>query len=235
METFEIDRAVIFGTSHSPKDCIKVNDEVADYIEDKERLIGFACVPSLFASFSVEELDRCVKDLNLSGVKIFSLSPLDSNAIIQIIKKADQLNIPVLVHSSILIHDYYQINLREGSYPEHYNNIGRLLYCGELAKTNIKLIAAHLGGGAVFFKDYIKGSGDPDIYSSFQKLYFDTSPWWPDSMLKCALEIVGDQKIVFGSDYPYPLCRAAASIERLRINKTSKAKIFHENAERILH
>jgi aminocarboxymuconate-semialdehyde decarboxylase len=73
------------------------------------------------------------------------------------------------------------------------------------------------------------------IHHYLKQLYYDTvtpsQALWP-----AALETVGAEQIVFGTDYPFargyePMI---ASVERQGISESAKEAIFHETAERLL-
>ena len=77
----------------------------------------------------------------------------------------------------------------------------------------------------------------------FKKFYADTVLGGNTLSLMCGYTFFGADKLLFGSDYPYPggtekgdfaLGEVIASVERMNITEEEKAKIFSKNARRIL-
>jgi len=80
MDEAGIDKAVITGAARNLKECKRFNDEAAKWVKEyPERFIGFAHTIPTGGDEALEELDRAVKDLGLSGCKIMSC--IDSSSI----------------------------------------------------------------------------------------------------------------------------------------------------------
>jgi len=85
----------------------KCNDYIAGCVAmDPDRLIGFASVNPAYrgVEYAVEELERAVLDLGLSGVKLYPMyqhwSPMDRELAFPVFAKAAELGIPVMVHQA---------------------------------------------------------------------------------------------------------------------------------------
>ena len=85
----------------------KCNDYIAACVAmDPDHLIGFASVNPQFrgVAFAVEELERAVVELGLSGLKLYPMyqhwSPMDPEVAYPVFAKAAELGIPVMVHQA---------------------------------------------------------------------------------------------------------------------------------------
>jgi len=85
----------------------KCNDYIAGCVSlAPDRLIGFASVNPAYrgVGYAVEELERAVTELGLSGVKLYPMyqhwSPMDRELAFPVFAKAAELGIPVMVHQA---------------------------------------------------------------------------------------------------------------------------------------
>ena len=72
--------------------------------------------------------------------------------------------------------------------------------------------------------------------SYMRQLYFDTVCYHPPAV-QCAIDTVGVDHVVFGSDsapVPLPLARAVETVAQLKISTDDKAKVFGGNAAKLL-
>jgi len=100
-------------------------------------------------------------------------------------------NVPILIHTNEPVGHMYP-----GKAPMSHSGIYRFL------KTfpDNRIILAHWGGGLFFFNLLKK-----EVKPVFKNVFFDTaaSPFLYDPVIyKMASDIVGHEKILFGSDYP---------------------------------
>ena len=101
---------------------------------------------------------------------------------------------------------------------------------------DLTIIIAHLGAYSalspgIFFDEAV------DAISKFDNVYADTSAVDP-FYVELAVKRVGDDRLLFGSDYPYvaglDITDAVRAIEELDIPARSKARILRDNAARLL-
>jgi predicted TIM-barrel fold metal-dependent hydrolase len=100
-------------------------------------------------------------------------------------------NLPVLIHTNEPVGHGYP-----GKTPNTLRQIHNLI---KRFQDN-KIVLAHWGGGIFFFNLLKK-----DVKETFQNVYFDTaaSPFLYDpTIYTYAIDIVGLNKILFGSDFP---------------------------------
>ena len=133
-------------------------------------------------------------------------------------------DVPVLVHTNEPVgHDY------PGKNPTTLAQIYRFLK----AYPKNKIILAHWGGGLLFYALMKK-----EVKEVLLNVWFDTaaSPYlYETDIYRVAVEIVGDDKILMGSDYPLLTPRQyLAEMAAAGLPSRSFKKIAGENAARLL-
>jgi predicted TIM-barrel fold metal-dependent hydrolase len=97
---------------------------------------------------------------------------------------------------------------------------------------DLKLVCAHWGGGLPFY------SLMPEIGEALNNVYFDTAatPFlYKPQIFKYVTDIVGSDKILFGSDYPLlSPKRIIDQLESIELSPGDRAKILGGNARRLL-
>jgi len=199
-----IDRVVVFGLADTISGCRELNDAVADlslrYRQGAARIYGLATVPLAEPDAAVDELNRAVRDLGFRGVKIypsFSGLPLHAPEVRTLLEEAARLGAVVLTDCSFLC------------WPGGPAAMGAANLLADLVFSpwfreieGLRLVAAHLGGGLVFFRDLL-ATFDPGVEPAFERVWFDLSPVFPASMIRAALAVVPPQRLLFGSDFPF--------------------------------
>jgi predicted TIM-barrel fold metal-dependent hydrolase len=246
MENLGVEKLVVHSLGYAPETCRELND-ITSLLCQKyaEQIVGFATVPLSYPEQAVEELDRAVKDLGLEGLKIypkFQGVRLDSTELKPVFCKASQLNIPILTHSDLYIYSYTgSPHSKIEGIDDTACNTSRLFSSGLLDDLpNLKIIAAHLGGGIVFYRDfwYMK---EPKYQRIFDQMYFDIAPaeFYSERMLKAAISMVGADRIMFGTDYSlFGLDGVKRCVEQAKsydIPDDQKEKILRTNAIKLLN
>lgn len=107
--------------------------------------------------------------------------------------------------------DYDMINA-VGRGVDTTTAIARMIYAGHFTKYNgMKMVLSH-GGGALPYvlgrmnRNYLmhKDDGYADPIEQMQKLYYDTVLFDPRT-LRFLVELFGAEKVMLGSDYPFPI------------------------------
>jgi len=124
-------------------------------------------------------------------------------------------------------------------------NLPMLIHCGRYWRSyidyvliaakkhpSVVFIAAHLGGTAI--QQAVK-SADKAAAASLDNVYMDTSaikqPW----LIERAVEKLGSDKIIFGSDEPYADLRINKKcVEFAGVSNKTKEQIFYKNFKKIL-
>jgi predicted TIM-barrel fold metal-dependent hydrolase len=230
------------------------NDEIASFVKQHpDRFIGLASVPPEDEG-CVEELDRAIKTLGLKGVCIATHSlrkglPLDAKELRPFYRKVNELDIPISIHPANLPLEHEMF--RDYDLARTFGRaVSVTLACSRLFQSELveefpklRFLLPHLGGTFFAMRDrilasYIQHGEKPvDFKSRLDHFYFDTAPpYWLKAPLDCALETLGPQRILFGTDYPLSSdfqTRGIAMVERWQINPTIRNLVLCENARKL--
>jgi len=217
MDRQGVDKSVIFGFPwKNSQTFIKHNDYILEAVARyPQRLIGLCCLDP-FSRDAVTEARRCLEG-GLSGIGelAFYQSGIDDKALdklaplMQICRDKD---LPVLIHTNEPVGHMYP-----GKTPHTLKQIYDLI---KKFPENV-IVLAHWGGGIFFFALLKK-----EVKASFKNVYFDTaaSPFlYAPEIYRYAKDIVGLDKILFGSDFP--LIKPARYFKELDMSGLSKAEI----------
>jgi predicted TIM-barrel fold metal-dependent hydrolase len=159
-----------------------------------DRLTGLGCFDPASPG-ATSEAERCLSG-GLCGIGelAFYQSGIDDLALEQLAPVMDmcaQRSQPVLIHTNEPVgHDYH------GKTPITLSQIYGLIK----RFTDNKIVLAHWGGGLFFYALMKK-----EVKQILKNVYFDTaaSPYLYDpEVYQSAIQLVGIDKILFGSDYP---------------------------------
>jgi predicted TIM-barrel fold metal-dependent hydrolase len=161
----------------------------------------------------VGEMRSDVQGFNLADKKV--MQPL--------VDAVEEHNLILLTHSSEPVG--HQYNGKGSITPD-------VLYSFILNFPDLKLVCAHWGGGLPFYGLM------PEVAKALSNVFFDTAATaflYRPQIFEEVSNIVGSDKIVFGTDYPLiPQKRITAQIQSLGLAEEIKAKILGGNAQRLL-
>ncbi len=229
MDEAGVHKSVIFGFPwENPDHYRRHNDHIIESVQrHPDRLIGLCCFSPL-SSHAVIEAERCLAS-GLSGVGELAVYSTDSlteprYATAEIMRLCERFDVPVLVHTNEPVgHDY------PGKNPMTLAQTYRFLK----AYPKNKIVLAHWGGGLFFYALMKK-----EVKEVLHNAWFDTaaSPYlYEEGIYRLAVEILGDDRIVMGSDYPLlSPSRYLAEMDAAGLPKRSLKKIAGENAAHLL-
>jgi predicted TIM-barrel fold metal-dependent hydrolase len=229
MDLQGIHRSVIFGFPWKNPDLVqKHNDYILDAVQKyPDRLIGFCCVDPL-SKDAVWEVERCLK-AGLKGIGELAIyhmgfTPEVILVLTDIMALSREYHAPILIHTNEPVGHQYP-----GKQPM---SLGQLY---ELIKTypSNRIVLAHWGGG-LFFYTLMKR----EVKAALKNVWFDTaaSPYlYIPEIYRMAGEIMGFEKILFGSDYPLLRPdRYITEMSPLGISAQAMSSIMGENARYLL-
>jgi uncharacterized protein len=229
MDEYGIDKSVVLNlgwTSHEL--CVETNDYILESIDRfPKRLIGFCTVQPLAGDKAIKELQRCARN-GAKGIgemrpDVQGFDLKDSSAMKPIIEAIIEHGLIFLTHASEPVgHQYFG---KGKITPE-------VIYPLIVNFPDLKLVCAHWGGGLPFY------SLMPEIGEALNNVYFDTAatPFlYKPQIFKQVTDIVGADKILFGSDYPLlSPKRIIEQLESIELSPGDRAKILGGNARRLL-
>lgn len=216
--------------------CHYLNNHLASVVSQyPEKFIGLGTLPMQDPILAVKELEQCMKELKLSGVEIGTHVNgwnLDEEVFYSFYEKAEELQAVIFVHPWDMMGQKelprYFLPWLVSMPAETSRAICSLIFGGIFERfPNLKIIFAH-GGGAFpmsigrieqgFFARpdlcQIKIKSSPKTY--LKKIYVDSLCHDP-AVLTYLIQLLGEDRIALGSDYPFPLGEAnpGAMIENM--------------------
>ena len=201
-----------------------LNDHIASIIDDQPgRFIGLGTLPMQDPSLAVSELERCVKELGLSGVQIgtnINGLTLNDDSLFEVFESAESLN------TAIFIHPWYMMGEKEmnqywlpwlvGMPAETSRAICSMIFGGVFERLpNLRVAFAHGGGAFPATIGRIDHGFNvrPDLCAIDNDKLPSTylGKFWVDSLvhdrtaLSYLISKIGMEKIALGTDYPFPL------------------------------
>src|SRR5262245_5384066 len=220
MDRVGIDMAVmscILGWDTPLENCQLINDASARLQKDyPARFVGLAHAPILDGDAGLKEIQRSI-GLGLKGVTISSqvngLS-LDAAEFIPFYELIRKLDVPVFVHPALAPKGYallndYQLPVILTREFDLGVAVTRLIAGGIVERyPDIYFVFAHFGGGLAGYKERIVRSSyrfklPKSFEDYFDRLYFDMAGFEGSPIaLRCALEGIRPERLVFATDYP---------------------------------
>ena len=215
-----------------------------------------ASVPLNFPQLAIRELDRAIGKLGMNGIALGSNiagKPLSSPEFFPFYERVNELRLPIFIHPMSPPHmeeddEFFIAPLI--FYPvESTVAATRMVFAGVFERfRNMVLILPHLGGVLPYLQGRIDNgyrnhsscrkniSRLPSEY--FKEFYYDIISLNVPA-LRCALEIVGPEHLVFGTDYPFwPLDNIPMidkNLDELGLSPKDRGAIEYGNLLRILH
>ena len=182
-----------------PPSIDKANDYIASIVEEyPDYFIGFCAVNPKYRGVksAVRELERSILELKLSGLKLYPTydhySPDDPNLAFPIFQKAEELNIPIMVHQSST--PVIDAPLKLGR-PYLLDEVGREF-------PNLKVLVCHAGTPWVDECLVLVGK-HPNFY--LDTSFYNSLISEEDMLIflhKCKAYGVPLEKVCWGTDYP---------------------------------
>ena len=236
----------------TPETSVLLNNQTSKLAKENPRFVGLAHI-ALGDKGAPDELDRAVRDLGLRGLCIGTHNDgayPDERIYDDIYKKVSELGVPIFVHAANRPADSnavlkYDMARNLGRVFDHSLAALRIIYSDVLERfPKLRFVHGHLGGTMFsikkryFSKELLEVGGIPKKdYDTLlrEHFFFDTAPsQWTKQALMCAVETLGPDNIVLGSDYPVAndwMSVAVNSIKELDIGEREKEKIFYRNAQ----
>ena len=210
----------------------------------------------------LKELERAVKEDGAKGVIILSSLPghyPDDDDALPFFQLVTELDIPVFMHPPSVGFGEERLNIYRlassvGRPMDGALAISRLIVRGIFEKfPTLKLVGSHLGGGICEMigrmdyaynlqeEAYFLGPYEPMVIrhppSHYLKMMYLESTCYHAPAARCAMDTVGVDHFVFGTDAPplKPLKKAGVAIIRsLKLAPADEAKVFSGNARKLL-
>ncbi|MEM1137716.1 MAG: amidohydrolase family protein [Bacteroidota bacterium] len=246
---------VMFSYWAKPQDTYDLskilNNHIAGVVRDfPDRFIGLGTLPMQAPELAIKELERCVKELGLAGVEIgthINEWNLDAPEVFSVFEAAADLGAAVFIHPWDMMGKSkmpkYWLPWLVGMPAETSLAICSMIFGGVFEKLpNLNVAFAHGGGSfpAIFGRVQHGFEVRPDLCAIdnpfppekyLRKFYCDALVHFPDA-LELLVKVIGEDRIMLGTDYPFPLGELAPGnlIHGMPYNKKSKEKMLSGNA-----
>jgi aminocarboxymuconate-semialdehyde decarboxylase len=237
MDEFGIDKQVItlarppIWQGLDPADALELvqlaNDEVARIGNEHDRLIPVGTLPFVTNTY-LAEYDRCVEDLDMAGVQIFSNvdgQPIDGPEFRELYARSAEKGTPVWLHPQL--HEWhewdseYMLHKILGWPFDTTLAMARLVFSGITDEyPDLTVIPHHMGAMVPHFTSriglfhrmltqhrdvypYRTPKFEGDVVAEFRQFYADTCRGGDASILEDGVDFFGDDRLVFATDYPF--------------------------------
>jgi len=233
------------------------NNFLAEQIrQNPTRYRGFACVPLLDPRAAALEVERCVKELGFLGALVNGHTDghyLDAPEFDIFWAMLEELNVPLYLHPGapyVLPHVFEGQPALDGALwswtCETASHALRLIFGGVFDRhPSAKLILGHMGETLPF--DLWRLDSRAEILPDTRRparppsevirehLWITTSGVCSDAALKCSLQELGEDRVMFSIDYPYESSELACEwIEGASIEEDTRVKVCWRNAMELL-
>ncbi|WEF26106.1 amidohydrolase family protein [Klebsiella aerogenes] len=238
----------------------RINDSIAEVVARyPDRFQALATLPVSMPDEAAIELERCIKTLGLKGTMLCSggAEHLDSPAYFPVLSCAETLNVPVLIHpgtpDEAVRTAYYsgfspEVNTAFATYGLgwHYDagiQFIRLVLSGTFDRLpGLQMILGHWGELVLFYAERVAAMNRvanlklPIASYLRENLYVTASGMFLPHFLDRAVAIVGSERILFSTDYPFQYRTgndARQFLEKCNLNENEKAAFAHSNWMRL--
>lgn len=244
---------VMFSYWAKPADCLDLsrflNDHLAAIAEEyPEHYIPLGTIPMQDADLAIQELQR-LKALGFPGIQIGSnvnQRNLGEPEFFPIFQACEALNMAILVHPWEMMGQEhmtkYWLPWLVGMPAETCRAICSLIFSGVMERLpKLRFCFAHAGGSFIPTIGRIQHGFEcrPDLVAIdnnvpprhyLGKFWVDSATHDPQ-LLRYVLDVIGEDKVCLGTDYPFPLgdLEIGAFIERMGLPQQTVEKIFHHN------
>jgi len=229
MNETEVDLSVVLNIGWASQElCVETNDYILDSISRyPDRLIGFCSVQPKDEDAAIIEVERCAK----AGARGIGEMRPD----VQGFNLTDKMIMQRLVDTAVT---HNLIFLTHSSEPVGHQYTGKgevtptILYHFIVNFPGLKVVCAHWGGGLPLHALM------PEVARALANVSFDTAATillYQAGIFKQVSNIIGSDKILFGTDYPLiSQNRIIAQIQSLELGEEDKTKILGGNAQKLL-
>lgn len=228
------------------------NDLYADVVARRAgRFAAFATLPLPHLDAAVEEAERAMRELGFAGVAIGTsvsgLSPADAS-LASLWEHLDRLGAAVFLHpvgACPQLLDEIGMTWSVGSVVEDTIAAAALVAAGiPRLHPGVTIINSHAGGAMPLLLgrlDALAGLGGATPVErpsrTALRMYYDTVLHRDPAALRCAVDSLGVERLLFGSDYPVArgegYKEGIAFLER-QLGPAARGAVLGDNAARIL-
>lgn len=243
----------------------KVNNWIAKEVIPRhpERFRSFAGLPLSSPEAAADELERCVKELGFLGAMTYGAIHgkfLDHKDFEPVLARAEALNVPIYIHpnwASQQVLDLYYNGLGDPVVSKVLSGAGygwhqevavqclRMICNGTFDRfPKLQIIIGHMGEGLPFYywrigDDLARVTANrlnkPIQQYIHDNFWITTSAFFRTELLQLVLSVIGEERVMFATDYPFvSAIEGAQWFRSVDLPRATKEKIGHLNAKKLL-
>lgn len=169
-----------------PEQCRRYNDIVYQAMKKYPNMIkGMCYVNPGYAKEAVQEIDRCINELGMIGVKLYNQYFISDPAVHAVIEKCIDLDIPILEHAG-----------KTNSLPvtEPITSDGTHFALASRKYPDLRLIYAHIGGGGDYHWSLKAICDHKNVFLDISGSVYD------QGMIEETVKKMGVERVMFGTD-----------------------------------
>lgn len=243
----------------------KINNMIAREVIPAypDRFRAFATLPLLEPAASADELERCVKELGFPGAMTYGAIEgkfLDHKDFTPVLARAEKLGVPIYIHpnwASGKAMELYYNNLGNDLVSRVLSGAGygwhqevavqclRMITSGVFDRyPKLQIVIGHMGEALPFYywrigddlakitKNVLNKPVQQYINDNF---HITTSAFFRTELLTLALAVMGEDRVLFSTDYPFvSAVEGAEWFRAVDLPRAVKEKIAYKNAEKLL-
>jgi 2,3-dihydroxybenzoate decarboxylase len=265
MDQAEIDLAVLSNGGSvqgffEPQAALRMAREANDYLAEvvrarPDRFAAFATTPLQHPEEGADELQRAVEQLGLVGTMLFGQTDgryLDDRSFDPFWERVQDLDVPVYLHAA----DAAALPPSQAGRPElrgaawswtaeTATHALRIVFGGVFDRfPRVRVILGHMGETLPFFLWRLdqRASAFADHASEMtpsglvrRNIRVTTAGAFSDEPLRCALDALGEDNVMYSVDYPFEsMTEAAEWLDTAKVDAQVRAKIEGGNAQALL-
>ncbi|MDD4680106.1 MAG: amidohydrolase family protein [Clostridia bacterium] len=176
----------VSGGSPDPDVIRRKNNIIAEAVDRHPNIIkGMAFVNPGYSREAVAEIERCVNELGMIGIKLYNQYFISDPVLHPVIEKCIELDIPILEHAG-----------KQMSLPVDQPFISDGTHFAKVAEKypEAVIIMAHIGGGGDW-QWSLKAIADcPNIYTDISGSVYD------EGIIEQTVSYLGAERVLFGTD-----------------------------------
>jgi predicted TIM-barrel fold metal-dependent hydrolase len=181
----------ISGGSPTPEDFRAHNDVVIQAIERyPDRFLGYAYVNPGYSREAMEEMDRCIGEHGMIGIKLYNQYHICDPAVYPVIEKAIEMNAIILSHAGKTMDPSSKKQQPFISDGTHFAKAAALY-------PEAKFIQGHIGGGGDWEWSIKAIKSSPNVRIDTSGSVVD------DRMIDMAVQELGVERILFATDMTF--------------------------------
>lgn len=205
----------ITGGCPSPEEFKAKNDVVIEAMRrDPDKILGYAYINPGYAKEAMAEMERCINEYGMIGIKLYNQYHISDPAIYQVIEKAIQMQALILSHAGKAMNPDSKRQQPFISDGTHFAKVARVY-------PEATFIQGHIGGGGDWEWSIKALRGVPNVYLDTSGSVVD------DGMIEMAVKELGVERILFATDMTFE--GGVGKILGAQLTHEEKELIFWDN------